>query len=203
MTSIFGAGAVVTGTAANNASVTFFVPSPVDISPKMTSGRKELTPDLVSVLDDTHLEVALPCNPYGPAVQVKETARTVRVGAFYATTEGPRLGCSTLVVVTLPSAIGTRTIVSDVDGAHLAANPGCASTSTSPTVAVPDVVGKALPDAIAAVEAAGFKVVGDGTPPGDPTGDSAIVTAQEPSGLVPAGACIGFRTAADRKETPG
>ena len=62
------------------------------------------------------------------------------------------------------------------------------------TVKVPGVIGMTLPDAIRAVEAAGLNVIGPGTAPGDPTGDSVIVTAQEPDGIVPAGACIGFRT---------
>jgi hypothetical protein len=62
------------------------------------------------------------------------------------------------------------------------------------TVAVPVVVGMTLRDAIHEVEAVGLNVVEYGTPPGDPTGDSAIVTAQKPDGVVPAGSCIGFRT---------
>jgi hypothetical protein len=70
----------------------------------------------------------------------------------------------------------------------------CADPSGAASVEVPNVVGMALRPAIAIVEAVGLHVIGDGTPPGDPTGDSAIVTAQEPDGLVPAGSCIGFRT---------
>jgi hypothetical protein len=196
---IFGTGAVVTGTAANGASVTFFVPTPSAVGSRRTSDRSEVTPVLVSVVDSTHLELGLPCNAYGPAVQIKETPRTVRVGAFYDRTEAPQDDCRTLVVVGLPSAIGTRTIASDVDGARLSTNADCANTSTSVSVTVPDVIGRPLADAIAAVEAAGVKVIGYGTPPGDPTGDSAIVTAQEPKGVVPAGACIGFRTTASHQ----
>lgn len=51
-----------------------------------------------------------------------------------------------------------------------------------------------LPDAVRAVEAAGLNVIGSGTAPGDRTDDSASVTAQDPDGIVPAGACVGFRT---------
>jgi PASTA domain len=70
----------------------------------------------------------------------------------------------------------------------------CSNMCRDATVRVPDVIGMILPDAIRAVETAGLNVVGYGTAPGDPTGDSAIVTAQKPDGIVPAGACIGFRT---------
>jgi hypothetical protein len=70
----------------------------------------------------------------------------------------------------------------------------CSNMSHDATVRVPDVIGMTLPDAIRAVETAGLNVVGYRTPRGDPTGDSAIVTAQKPDGIVPAGACVGFRT---------
>jgi hypothetical protein len=77
----------------------------------------------------------------------------------------------------------------------------CADPSGAASVKVPNVVGMALRPAIAIVEAVGLHVIGDGTPPGDPTGDSAIVTAQEPDGLVPAGSCIGFRTEVGTPDT--
>lgn len=64
------------------------------------------------------------------------------------------------------------------------------------TVTVPNAVGRPLRDAVALARAAGLRVVDDGVAPGDPTGPSATVQAEEPPGgvQVPAGACIGFRT---------
>ncbi|MEO8693371.1 MAG: permease-like cell division protein FtsX [Acidimicrobiales bacterium] len=64
------------------------------------------------------------------------------------------------------------------------------------TVAVPDVKGKLLRDALALMRDAGLFVFESGVPAGDPTGPGATVWAQEPDAgtLVPVGACIGFRT---------
>ena len=64
------------------------------------------------------------------------------------------------------------------------------------TASVPDVIGLALWDAIRELDAAGMTIIGTGTPPTDPNGDDAIVTAQEPPAgdTVPAGSCIGLRT---------
>lgn len=64
------------------------------------------------------------------------------------------------------------------------------------TIEVPDVKGLALSDAIARARQAGMNVIDSGVPSKDPTGDDAVVLAQEPpAGLsVPEGACIGFRT---------
>jgi hypothetical protein len=188
---VFATGALVTGTAANNASVSFFVPSPANVHRQNASDRTEVAPDFVSVVDAMHLELGLSCNPYAPAVQIKDTTRAVRVGAFYDSTS--QLDCVAFFTVTLPSPIGTRDVVSDLDGYPLT-NGECAPTSTTAMVEVPDVIGMTLSDAIAAVEAVGLHVVGHGTPRSDPTDDSAVVTAQEPSGPVRAGACVGFRT---------
>lgn len=64
------------------------------------------------------------------------------------------------------------------------------------TIAVPDVIGKRLDNAIREIEAAGLVVVDRGTPDGDPVTETAVVLAQEPSSeqKVPRGACVGFRT---------
>ncbi len=80
------------------------------------------------------------------------------------------------------------------------------STSESPdrcvaagdrSITVPAAIGRPLGEAIIAMQQAGLRVVGTGTPEGDPTGSEAIVRAQKPSPgeRVPLGACIGFRTA--------
>lgn len=63
-------------------------------------------------------------------------------------------------------------------------------------ITVPDVVGLPLWAAIAAIDAAGLRVVGTGTRPGDPTGGDATVVIQTPEAgdRVPAGACVGFGT---------
>jgi hypothetical protein len=98
----------------------------------------------------------------------------------------------------MPSETATALFVSagvpDRRPSSLASPSDCSNMSHDATVRVPGVIGMTLPDAIRAVEAAGLNVIGSGTAPGDPTGDSAIVTAQEPDGIVPPGACIGFRT---------
>lgn len=87
------------------------------------------------------------------------------------------------------------------ESAEPTASSGATTTPDCPgfaerMVAVPDVVGLDLDEAIATVEAAGFQVVDHGVPPNDPIGPSAKVVAQEPGGgsEVPEGACIGFRT---------
>lgn len=66
-----------------------------------------------------------------------------------------------------------------------------------PAITVPDAVGRPLGEAIIAMQQAGLRVVGTGTPAGDPTGSEAVVRAQEPPAgeRVALGACIGFRTA--------
>jgi len=63
-------------------------------------------------------------------------------------------------------------------------------------VDVPDVVGLTLAEAIRRLETVGLRVVDNGTPPGDPDSENAIVTAQEPAAgaSVPPGSCVGFRT---------
>jgi hypothetical protein len=65
------------------------------------------------------------------------------------------------------------------------------------SITVPDAVGRPLREAIIAMQQAGLRVVGTGTPEGDPTASEAVVQAQEPPAgeRVPRGACIGFRTA--------
>lgn len=64
-------------------------------------------------------------------------------------------------------------------------------------ITVPDAVGRPLGAAIIAMQQAGLRVVGTGTPEGDPTGSRAVVRSQEPpaGGRVPLDACVGFRTA--------
>lgn len=64
------------------------------------------------------------------------------------------------------------------------------------SVDVPDVVGLTLAEAIRRLETVGLRVVDNGTPPGDPDSENAIVTAQEPAAgaSVPPGSCVGFRT---------
>jgi PASTA domain len=64
------------------------------------------------------------------------------------------------------------------------------------TIDVPDGVGLPLTEAAIRMQRAGLNVVGTGTPSGDPTGQDAVVRAQEPpAGMrLPQGACIGFRT---------
>jgi transglutaminase-like putative cysteine protease len=64
------------------------------------------------------------------------------------------------------------------------------------TIEVPNVVGLALSDAVLQARRAGLNVIGSGVPPDDPTGDDAVVRAQEPpaGSSIPEGACIGFRT---------
>jgi hypothetical protein len=65
-----------------------------------------------------------------------------------------------------------------------------------PTIDVPDAVGRRLSEAGILMQDVGLNVVGKGTPDGDPTGQDAVVRAQEPEAgaRVPEGACIGFRT---------
>lgn len=64
-------------------------------------------------------------------------------------------------------------------------------------ITVPDAVGRRLGAAIIAMQQAGLRVVGTGTPEGDPTGSRAVVRSQEPpaGARVPLDACVGFRTA--------
>lgn len=64
------------------------------------------------------------------------------------------------------------------------------------TIDVPDGIGLPLTEAAIRMQRAGLNVVGTGTPSGDPTGQDAIVRAQEPPAgtRVPRGSCIGFRT---------
>jgi PASTA domain len=83
---------------------------------------------------------------------------------------------------------------SSVHTTRIGAAPSECNASGDAIVQVPDVIGMTLPNAIRAVEEAGLNVVAYGTPPGDPTDDSAVVTAQKPDDLVPSGACVGFRT---------
>lgn len=73
--------------------------------------------------------------------------------------------------------------------------PDCA-VSGEDIAFVPDVIGETLSDATDIVEDTGLNVVDDGVPSGDPIGDAATVTAQEPPGgaYVPIGSCVGFRT---------
>ena len=116
---------------------------------------------------------------------------------FHDTSEVPRPGEDD------PAAAASRTCLSraasgmssmlTVDDS--AAFARCASRGEA-TIAVPDVQGQRLGDAVRVVRSADLAVVGDGVPPGDPTGDDSIVQVQEPppGALVPAGACIGFRT---------
>lgn len=87
---------------------------------------------------------------------------------------------------------GGRPIYGETDPGRVITCPDGADR----TISVPDVVGMELRAAIAAVEDVGLTVRGTGTPLGDPVED-ATVTAQEPPAgtTVPAGACIGLRTA--------
>jgi hypothetical protein len=77
-------------------------------------------------------------------------------------------------------------------GDHPASAPAACQVDGLNMVAVPDVVGKPLQDAMATVRAGALRVVADG----GPADAGAVVLAQEPPrGVrVPVGACVGFRT---------
>lgn len=76
-------------------------------------------------------------------------------------------------------------------------SPGqCVADDGDRSITVPLAVGRPLGEAIIAMQQAGLRVVGTGTPAGDPTGPEAVVRAQKPRAFerVPLGSCIGFRT---------
>jgi hypothetical protein len=118
-TPLFANGLVITGTAANDASVTFFVPPPDTAAPEPARKRTEMSPGSVDILDDRHLLVGATCNPYGPAVQVRETAKAIRIGVFVTLPKGLQLMCLTRVRVTLPSPLGARSVVANTTGEPL------------------------------------------------------------------------------------
>lgn len=72
----------------------------------------------------------------------------------------------------------------------------CVADNGDRSITVPLAVGRPLGEAIIAAQQAGLRVVGTGTPPGDPTTPEAVVRAQKPGAFerVPLGSCIGFRT---------
>lgn len=133
----------------------------------------------------------------GDALEADFGTATPPIEIYGCSREPPRIHGLLGTTPTGPTTAQTVTITADGEQyeAHIDASPAeCANPSGTSTVTVPNVVGMTLPDAIATVEAAGLNVIDNGTPPGDPTDESAIVTAQEPDGIVPTGACIGFRT---------
>lgn len=75
-------------------------------------------------------------------------------------------------------------------------SPGQCVAEGDRSITVPLAVGRPLGEAIIAMQQAGLRVVGTGTPGGDPTGPEAVVRAQKPRAFerVPLGSCIGFRT---------
>ena len=101
-----------------------------------------------------------------------------------------------MVVIAVLIASGDDTEPTAIGAAPGTAVDHACATSGSDEVAVPNVVGTKLADAIDIVTAAGLNVIDMGVPDGDPSGANARVIAQEPpAGIkVPRGACIGFRT---------
>jgi hypothetical protein len=67
------------------------------------------------------------------------------------------------------------------------------------SITVPDAVGRPLGEAITAMQQAGLRVVGTGTPEGDPTESQAVVRAQEP----PAGERVPLGALASVSAPPG
>jgi hypothetical protein len=106
--------------------------------------------------------------------------------------------CVLVVMVVIAVLIASG---DDTEPTAIGAAPGtvvdhaCAASGPD-EIAVPNVVGTKLADAIEIVNAAGLNVIDMGVPDGDPTGPNTRVIAQEPPPdiKVPRGACIGFRT---------
>ena len=128
-------GVVVTGTAANGASVTFFVPPPSNTKRPTSDDEPRVAhrPSYLVIVDDTHLMVGAACNPYGPAVQATTKPHTIGLELFYATAQGATRRtsvpptsptaraqdqCLTSSTITLPGPIGKRDLV-DATGATL------------------------------------------------------------------------------------
>jgi hypothetical protein len=96
------------------------------------------------------------------------TALALIVGGACSGDDEPA-AVSTTTATAVSTTTETTTFVSVAD---------CVSTG-DPTVAVPVVTGKRLPDAIRIVEESGLTVIDDeGVPEGDPVGATAVVQAQ-------------------------
>jgi hypothetical protein len=118
---LFTQGLVITGTTADNASVTFFVPPPPPTSSPASNDAERLghRPDYLVIADNSHLRIGAACDPYGPAVLATIKKHQVGLEVFYPTTPGPRLLCLTTFTITLPTPLGSRALV-DADGQTVA-----------------------------------------------------------------------------------